>query len=47
MSDVEIKPQVYKDPRPQGVLRPVSRALATRPAEPVYEAVRVVTVRWR
>src|ERR1700692_681304 len=44
MSDVELKPQVYKDPRPQEYFEQFHRRVRTREPEPVYELVRMVTV---
>jgi 1-acyl-sn-glycerol-3-phosphate acyltransferase len=44
MSDVELKPQVYKDPRPKEYFDRFHERVRTREPEPVYELVRVVTV---
>ena len=44
MPDVELKPQVYKDPRPKEYFDRVPRARARPRPEPVYEIVRVLTV---
>jgi 1-acyl-sn-glycerol-3-phosphate acyltransferase len=44
-SDVELKPQVYKDPRPAEYFAPFHERVRTRePEAKVYEVVRVVTV---
>jgi 1-acyl-sn-glycerol-3-phosphate acyltransferase len=44
-SDVELKPQVYKDPRPAEYFAPFhERVRAREPEAKVYEVVRVVTV---
>lgn len=44
MADVEIKPQVYKDPRPKEYFDPFHARVRDHEPEPVYEAVRVATV---
>jgi 1-acyl-sn-glycerol-3-phosphate acyltransferase len=44
MTDVELKPQVYKDPRPQEYFDQFHERTRSAPPEPVYEAVRAVTV---
>jgi 1-acyl-sn-glycerol-3-phosphate acyltransferase len=45
MPDVEIKPQIYKDdPRPKEFFDQFHARVRRREPEPVYEAVRVVTV---
>ncbi len=44
MTDVELKPQVYKDPRPKKYFDRFHERVRTREPEPVYELVRVVTV---
>ena len=44
MADVEIKPQVYKDPRPKEYFDPYHARVRDHEPEPIYEAVRVVTV---
>jgi 1-acyl-sn-glycerol-3-phosphate acyltransferase len=44
MPDVEIKPQVYTDPRPKEFFDQFHERVRNREPEPVYEAVRVVTV---
>jgi 1-acyl-sn-glycerol-3-phosphate acyltransferase len=44
MADVEIKPQVYKDPRPKEYFDPFHERVRDHAPEPVYEAVRVATV---
>jgi 1-acyl-sn-glycerol-3-phosphate acyltransferase len=44
-SDVELKPQVYKDPRPAEYFAPFHERVRTRePEAKVYEVVRVITV---
>ena len=43
-TDVEIKPQVYKDPRPKEYFDRFHERVRTGEPEPVYEVVRVVTV---
>jgi 1-acyl-sn-glycerol-3-phosphate acyltransferase len=44
-SDVELKPQVYKDPRPAEYFAPFHERVRTRePEAKVYEVLRVVTV---
>jgi 1-acyl-sn-glycerol-3-phosphate acyltransferase len=42
--DVELKPQIYKDPRPKEYFDPFHERVRTREPEPIYEVVRVVTV---
>jgi 1-acyl-sn-glycerol-3-phosphate acyltransferase len=44
MTDVEIKPQVYKDPRPREYFDRFHERVRNNEPEPVYEAVRVATV---
>ncbi len=44
MPDVELKPQVYKDPRPKEFFDPFHERVRTREPEPIYEVVRIVTV---
>jgi 1-acyl-sn-glycerol-3-phosphate acyltransferase len=44
MADVEIKPQVYKDPRPKEYFDQFHARVRRGEPEPVYEFVRVVTV---
>jgi 1-acyl-sn-glycerol-3-phosphate acyltransferase len=44
MTDVEIKPQVYKDQRPQEYFEPFHERTRSGPPEPIYEVVRAVTV---
>jgi 1-acyl-sn-glycerol-3-phosphate acyltransferase len=44
MADVEIKPQVYKDPRPKEYFDRFHARVRDHEPEPVYEVVRVVTV---
>ena len=44
-SDVELKPQVYRDPRPAEYFAPFHERVRTRePEAKVYEVVRVLTV---
>ncbi|MGZ3428556.1 MAG: lysophospholipid acyltransferase family protein [Polyangia bacterium] len=43
MPDVELKPQVYKDPRPKEYFDPFHARVRDHEPEPVYEVVRVVT----
>jgi 1-acyl-sn-glycerol-3-phosphate acyltransferase len=43
MPDVEIKPQVYKDPRPKEYFDRFHERVRNREPEPVYELVRVAT----
>jgi 1-acyl-sn-glycerol-3-phosphate acyltransferase len=43
MPDVELKPQVYKDPRPKEFFDRFHARVRQHEPEPVYEAVRVVT----
>jgi 1-acyl-sn-glycerol-3-phosphate acyltransferase len=42
--DVELKPQVYKDPRPAGTFEPFHARVRDHPPEWVYEIVRIVTM---
>jgi 1-acyl-sn-glycerol-3-phosphate acyltransferase len=44
MTDVELKPQVYKDPRPKEYFDRFHERVRNREPEPVYEVVRVMTV---
>lgn len=44
MPDVELKPQVYKDPRPKEYFDHFHARVRDHEPEPVYEAVRVFTV---
>src|SRR2546423_14580892 len=44
MPDVELKPQVYTDPRPKEFFDQFHERVRNREPEPVYEAVRVLTV---
>ena len=44
MADVEIKPQVYKDPRPKEYFDPFHARVRDHEPEPIYEGVRVATV---
>src|SRR5947199_3069856 len=45
MADIELKPQVYKDPRPKEYFDQFhARVRAHEPEAKVYEAVRVLTV---
>jgi 1-acyl-sn-glycerol-3-phosphate acyltransferase len=44
MPDVELKPQVYKDPRPKEYFDQFHERVRTREPEPIYEVVRIVTV---
>jgi 1-acyl-sn-glycerol-3-phosphate acyltransferase len=44
MTDVEIKPQVYKDPRPKEYFDRFHERVRNREPEPVYEVVRATTV---
>src|ERR1700692_2717721 len=44
MADVELKPQVYKDPRPKEYFDQFHARVRNGEPEPVYELVRVVTV---
>jgi 1-acyl-sn-glycerol-3-phosphate acyltransferase len=44
MSDVELRPQVYKDPRPKEYFDPFHERVRDHEPEPVYEVVRVATV---
>jgi 1-acyl-sn-glycerol-3-phosphate acyltransferase len=44
MPDVELKPQVYKDPRPEEFFDEFHERVRTREPEPIYEVVRAVTV---
>jgi 1-acyl-sn-glycerol-3-phosphate acyltransferase len=44
MADVEIKPQVYKDPRPKEYFDQFHARVRDHEPEPIYEVVRVATV---
>src|ERR1700737_2187782 len=44
MPDIELKPQVYKDPRPKEYFDPFHARVRDHEPEPVYEVVRVLTV---
>jgi 1-acyl-sn-glycerol-3-phosphate acyltransferase len=44
MTDVRIKPQVYKDPRPQEYFDQFHERTRSGPPEPIYEVVRAATV---
>jgi 1-acyl-sn-glycerol-3-phosphate acyltransferase len=44
MTDVKLKPQVYKDPRPKEYFDHFHERVRTREPEPVYELVRVISV---
>jgi 1-acyl-sn-glycerol-3-phosphate acyltransferase len=44
MSDVQIKPQVYKDERPQEYFDRFHERTRSGPPEPIYEVVRAATV---
>ncbi|MBV9310855.1 MAG: 1-acyl-sn-glycerol-3-phosphate acyltransferase [Solirubrobacterales bacterium] len=44
MADLELKPQVYKDPRPKEFFDPFHERVRDHPPEPIYEVVRVFTV---
>jgi 1-acyl-sn-glycerol-3-phosphate acyltransferase len=44
MPDVELKPQVYTDPRPKEFFDQFHERVRNREPEPVYEAVRVLTM---
>jgi 1-acyl-sn-glycerol-3-phosphate acyltransferase len=44
MPDVELKPQVYKDPRPKEYFDPFHARVRDHEPEPVYEGVRILTV---
>jgi 1-acyl-sn-glycerol-3-phosphate acyltransferase len=44
MTDVELKPQVYKDPRPKEYFDRFHERVRKREPEPVYEVVRATTV---
>jgi 1-acyl-sn-glycerol-3-phosphate acyltransferase len=44
MPDVELKPQVYKDPRPKEYFDPFHARVRDHEPEPVYEVVRVLTM---
>jgi 1-acyl-sn-glycerol-3-phosphate acyltransferase len=46
MPDIELKPQVYKDPRPQEFFEPFHTRVRDHEPEPVYELVRTVTMLW-
>jgi 1-acyl-sn-glycerol-3-phosphate acyltransferase len=43
-TDVELKPQVYKDPRPKESFDGFHERVRSREPDPVYEAVKVVTM---
>jgi 1-acyl-sn-glycerol-3-phosphate acyltransferase len=43
MPDVELKPQVYKDPRPEECFDEFHERVRKREPEPIYEVVRIVT----
>jgi 1-acyl-sn-glycerol-3-phosphate acyltransferase len=43
-TDVELKPQVYKDPRPAEFFAPFHERVRDHPPEWIYEVVRVVTM---
>jgi 1-acyl-sn-glycerol-3-phosphate acyltransferase len=44
MADIELKPQVYKDPRPKEFFDEYHTRVRDHEPEPVYEVVRVITV---
>jgi len=44
--DVELKPQVYKDPRPKEYFDRFHELVRSREPEAIYEVVRTVTVLW-
>ncbi len=44
MPDVELKPQVYKDPRPKEFFDQFHERVRDHEPEPIYEVVRVLTV---
>jgi 1-acyl-sn-glycerol-3-phosphate acyltransferase len=44
MADVELRPQVYKDPRPEEYFAEFHERVRTAPPEPIYEVVRFFTV---
>jgi 1-acyl-sn-glycerol-3-phosphate acyltransferase len=46
MPDVELKPQVYKDPRPKEYFDPFHARVREHEPEPIYEVVRITTVLW-
>ncbi len=46
MPDVELKPQIYKDPRPKEFFDEYHERVRDHEPEPVYEVVRVVTMLW-
>jgi 1-acyl-sn-glycerol-3-phosphate acyltransferase len=46
LPDVELKPQVYKDPRPKEFFDPYHELVRDHEPEWVYELVRVVTMSW-
>src|SRR2546423_5119987 len=46
MPDVELKPQVYKDPRPKEYFDHFHELVRSREPEAIYEVVRTVTVLW-
>ncbi|MDQ6606134.1 MAG: 1-acyl-sn-glycerol-3-phosphate acyltransferase [Actinomycetota bacterium] len=43
-TDVELKPQIYKDPRPAEFFTPFHERVRDHPPEWIYEVVRVVTM---
>jgi 1-acyl-sn-glycerol-3-phosphate acyltransferase len=43
-TDVELKPQVYKDPRPKEYFDPFHERVREQQPQPIYEVVRAVTV---
>jgi 1-acyl-sn-glycerol-3-phosphate acyltransferase len=44
--DVELKPQIYKDPRPKEFFDEYHERVRDHEPEPVYEVVRAVTMLW-
>jgi 1-acyl-sn-glycerol-3-phosphate acyltransferase len=46
MPDIELKPQVYKDPRPKEFFDPFHARVRDHEPEPVYEFVRTTTLLW-
>ncbi len=44
MTDVELKPQVYRDPRPKEFFDRFHERVRSREPEPVYEVVRVISM---
>ena len=44
MPDVELKPQVYKDPRPKEFFDPFHQRVRDHQPEAIYEVTRVITV---